>query len=140
MVCFGQDDDKFIPTFAAIAAHQVAVAQHGADARSNFLDHFIANVVAVLVVDELKTKYPSAPEMEKVKNKFESSSIFANTSILNKAINLSFYELIGNTDLINNEVGLYRKVSRDMVIEAAGRYFEPGNCSTLYYRSTGAGK
>jgi len=90
------------------------------------------------VVDELKTKYPSAPEMEKVKNKFESSYVFANTSILNKAINLSFYELIGNTGLINDEVEHYRKITRDMVIEAAGRYFESCNCSTLYYRTAGA--
>ena len=43
-------------------------------------------------------------EMEKVKNKFESSTVFSNTSILNKAVNLSFYELLGNPELINNEV------------------------------------
>jgi zinc protease len=37
-------------------------------------------------------------EMEKVKNKFESSTVFSNTSILNKAANLSFCELLGNPD------------------------------------------
>jgi predicted Zn-dependent peptidase len=88
------------------------------------------------VLDDLKEKYPSSPEMEKVKNKFESSNVFANTSILNKAMNLSFYDLIGNTDLINNEVDLYRKIDRKMVIEAARRYFSPSNCSTLYYISS----
>jgi zinc protease len=88
------------------------------------------------VINDLKEKYPSSPEMEKVKNKFESSNIFSNTSILNKAMNLSFYDLIGNTDLINNEVDLYRKIDRKMVIEAANRYFNPSNCSTLYYISS----
>ncbi len=88
-----------------------------------------------MVIDDLKEKYPSSPEMEKVKNKFESENVFANTSILNKAINLSFYDLIGNTDLINSEVNLYRKTDRMMVIEAARRYFDPANCSTLYYKS-----
>ena len=39
--------------------------------------------------------------MEKVKNKFESSTVFSNTSILNKAANLSFFELLGNPGLIN---------------------------------------
>jgi zinc protease len=88
------------------------------------------------VINDLKGKYASSPEMEKVKNKFESSNIFSNTSILNKAMNLSFYDLIGNTDLINNEVDLYRKIDRKMVIEAANRYFNPSNCSTLYYISS----
>jgi predicted Zn-dependent peptidase len=87
------------------------------------------------ILDDLMEKYPSAPEMEKVKNKYESSNVFANTSILNKAVNLSFYDLIGDPDLINNEVDLYRKTNRMMVIEAARRYFKTSNCSTLYYKS-----
>jgi predicted Zn-dependent peptidase len=75
-------------------------------------------------------------EMEKVKNKFESSTVFSNTSILNKAANLSFFELLGNPELINNEVELYRNVSHGMVIEALEKYFVPANCSTLNYMST----
>jgi len=75
-------------------------------------------------------------EMEKVKNKFESSTVFSNTSILNKAINLSFDELLGNPDLINQEVDSYRKVNHEMVTEASRRYLTPANCSTLFYKST----
>ena len=75
-------------------------------------------------------------DMEKVRNKFESSTVFSNTSILNKAMNLSFCELLGNPDLINQEVEIYRKVSIEMVIEAVSRYLVQSNCSTLYYKST----
>jgi zinc protease len=75
-------------------------------------------------------------EMEKVKNKFESSTVFSNSNILNKAMNLSFCELLGDPDLINQEVDAYRKVSREMMIEASGKYFVASNCSTLYYKST----
>jgi zinc protease len=75
-------------------------------------------------------------EMEKVKNKFESSTIFANTSILNKAVNLSFFEHLGNAELINLEPGLYRSVTRAMVTDAIERYLVPQNCSTLHYKST----
>ncbi len=74
-------------------------------------------------------------DMEKVKNKFESSTVFSNTSILNKAMNLSFCELLGNADLINQEIETYKKVSPEMVIEAANKYLVPSNCSTLYYKS-----
>jgi zinc protease len=75
-------------------------------------------------------------EMEKVKNKFESSTVFSNTSILNKAANLSFYELLGDPGLINREVEIYRNVSRKMVVEAVEKYFVLTNCSTLKYISS----
>jgi zinc protease len=87
------------------------------------------------VIADLKNTLESR-DMEKVKNKFESSTVFSNTSILNKAMNLSFSELLGNPDLINQEVETYRKVSIEMVIEAANQYLVQSNCSTLYYKST----
>jgi zinc protease len=88
------------------------------------------------VINELYDSTEITYEVEKVKNKFESSTVFSNTSILNKAMNLSFCELLGNPDLINQEVETYRKVSQEMVIEATRKYFVPTNCSTLYYKST----
>lgn len=72
-------------------------------------------------------------EMEKVKNKFESSTVFSNTSILNKAANLSFFELLGNPDMVNNEIDAYWKVDSKMVSEAIMKYFKPSNCSTINY-------
>ena len=75
-------------------------------------------------------------EMEKVKNKFESSNVFSNTSILNKAANLTFYELLGNPGLINKEVDTYRNVTHEMVAETIKRYFISSNCSTINYLST----
>src|SRR5664280_854451 len=60
------------------------------------------------VITDLQREEVTKGEMEKVKNKFESSTVFSNTSILNKAANLSFCELLGNPALINNEVDLYR--------------------------------
>lgn len=95
-------------------------------------------------VDEVINELYNGPhvpeeEMEKVKNKYESSNVFTNTSALNKAINLCSYELLGNPDLINRETGLYRKVTAEMVREAAGRYLVSSNCSTLYYKSLRTG-
>ena len=78
-------------------------------------------------------------EMEKVRNKYESSTVFSNTSILNKAVSLAHYELLGDPDLINSEVDAYRSVSSEMVAEAAEKYFRPSNCSSLYYKSTRKG-
>jgi zinc protease len=88
------------------------------------------------LIGDLKERYPADSEMEKVKNKFESSTILARTNILNKAMNLSFYELLGNPDLINSEVHEYRKTDKKMVVEVSGKYLTAKNCSTLYYKST----
>ena len=88
------------------------------------------------VIIDLQKEEITKDEMEKVKNKFESSTVFSNTRILNKAANLSFCELLGNPALINNEVDLYRNVSHGMVIEALEKYFIPTNCSTINYMST----
>jgi zinc protease len=88
------------------------------------------------VINGLVTRNGIEDEMEKVKNKFESSTVFSNTSILNKAVSLSFYELLGNPELINLETETYRNVTREMVAETAGKYFIPSNCSTIYYKST----
>jgi predicted Zn-dependent peptidase len=89
------------------------------------------------VIDGLKNAGSGMDyEMEKVKNKFESSSVFSNTSILNKAMNLSFYELIGQPELINSEVDEYRKITRNMVENTLEKYFVQSNCNTLYYKST----
>jgi predicted Zn-dependent peptidase len=74
-------------------------------------------------------------EIDKVKNRYESATVFGNTSALNKAVNLSFYELLGDPEMINNEVENYRKITSEIVNKAASKYFISSNCSTLYYKS-----
>ena len=92
-----------------------------------------AEKAVIQVIDELKDTVPTDTEIDKVKNRYESSSVLSNTSILNKALNLSVYELLGDASRINREVENYRAVSRPMIRDAAIRYLNPENCSTLYY-------
>jgi zinc protease len=99
-------------------------------------DIYKADEAVNKIFKNLTEKPVPAKEMEKVKNKYESANIYGNTSILNKALNLGYYELLGNPELINNEVALYRKTDRTMVTEAARKVFVSSNCSTIYYKST----
>ena len=85
------------------------------------------------VINELKDSALTDYELEKVKNRFESSVVLSNTSILNKAMNLSMYELLGDTDMVNMEVERYRATSKEMVRETAMKYLRPENCTTLFY-------
>jgi predicted Zn-dependent peptidase len=88
------------------------------------------------VINGLKRTGDIGEEMEKVRNKFESSTVFSNTSILNKAVSLAHYELLGNPEMINSEVEAYKGVTSEMVADAAEKYFRTSNCSTLFYKSS----
>jgi len=85
------------------------------------------------MINDLKEKTPASQEMDKVKNKYEASTLFENTSILSKAMHLAYYELLGNPELINMETDLYRNTERSDISEIAARYLDDSNCSTLYY-------
>ncbi len=102
----------------------------------NNIDIHIADEAVTNVIRKLTTETIAEDEMEKVKNRFEASNIFARTNILNKAISLAQFELLGNPDMINTETEAYMKVTQTRVIEAARQYFRPENCSTLYYKSS----
>jgi zinc protease len=88
------------------------------------------------IIDSLKDDAMEDREIEKVRNKFESSTVLANTSILNKAISISFYEMLGNADIINREVENYRSAGKSEIVSASRKYLTNENCSTLYYLSS----
>ena len=74
-------------------------------------------------------------ELEKVKNKFEANMLMGEINIMNKALNLSYYEMVGDITLINREAEIYRSLTREEVKEFARRCFTPNNSSTLIYRA-----
>lgn len=77
----------------------------------------------------------SEKELEKVKNKSISTMIFSNIGILNKAMELSYFELLGNADLINYEENKISEVTKADIIKNAQDIFKEENLSCLYYKS-----
>ena len=73
-------------------------------------------------------------ELEKVKNKFESTQIFGNINYLNVATNLAWYELTGKAEDIDLEVGNYRAVTPEQLQAVATDAFRRENTSVLYYK------
>ena len=73
-------------------------------------------------------------ELEKVKNKFESTQIFGNINYLNVATNLAWYELTGRAEDIDREVPRYRAVTSDQLQQVARQLFRQDNGVVLYYR------
>jgi len=72
-------------------------------------------------------------ELQKVKNKIESSVKFTNINLLNRAMDLAYFELLGNASMADKEVGRYLKVSEKQIQKVAKSIFREENCSTLYY-------
>lgn len=74
-------------------------------------------------------------ELEKVKNKFESTQIFGNINYLNVATNLAWFELTGKAEDIDREVERYRAVNVGQLQAVARRAFRRMNANVLYYRT-----
>ena len=75
-------------------------------------------------------------ELQKAKNKTESMIAFEDMSLMNRANSIAYYELLGDADLMNKELGKYQAVTVAEILEEAIKIFDPNNCSTLYYRAT----
>ena len=74
-------------------------------------------------------------ELEKVKNKFEANMLMGEINVMNKAMNLGFYAMTGDLELINKEADIYRSITREEVAQFATKVFTADNSSTLIYRS-----
>lgn len=72
-------------------------------------------------------------ELQKAKNKIESMIAFEDMSLLNRANNLAFYELLGDAAMINKEWDKYQAVTTTSLIETARDIFRKDNSNTLHY-------
>lgn len=86
-------------------------------------------------IEALQTAPAGAYELEKVKNKFEANTLFGELNVMNKTMNLGFYEMLGDLELINREVERYRAVGVEQIRDFSRRTFRPENSSTLLYEA-----
>ena len=86
-------------------------------------------------IDDMKAGNITEYEVEKVKNKFEANTLFGELNVMNKAMNLGYYEMIGDLGLINREVEIYRSLQATDVADFSKRTFRKENSSTLIYRA-----
>ncbi|WP_294534557.1 pitrilysin family protein [uncultured Bacteroides sp.] len=83
----------------------------------------------------LKQEFVGEQELEKVKNKFESTQIFGNINYLNVATNLAWFELLGRAEDMETEVKRYRSVTIEQLQQVAQTAFRKENGVVLYYKS-----
>lgn len=86
-------------------------------------------------LDRLQHEPVGEQELEKVKNKFESTQIFGNINYLNVATNLAWFELLGKAEDMEDEVDRYRSVTAEQLQHVARSAFRKENGVILYYKN-----
>jgi predicted Zn-dependent peptidase len=94
-----------------------------------------ADKAVQLEVDKVKNDLIAEKELQKVKNKTESSLAFEDMSIMNRANNLAFYELLGDANLMNKEWGHYEGLTKEKIQTYCQQIFNNNNSNTIYYNS-----
>jgi predicted Zn-dependent peptidase len=74
-------------------------------------------------------------ELDKVKNKALSTQLFSKIGVLNIAMELAYYEWLGNAELINSIEEKIMNVTKMDVRRVASEIFKDSNLSCIYYKS-----
>lgn len=74
-------------------------------------------------------------ELQKVKNKIESTLLFSEIGFLNKAMNLAQFELISKAEDINLEPQKYSRIAAQDIQRVSQEVFRADNCSTILYKA-----
>jgi predicted Zn-dependent peptidase len=88
-------------------------------------------------IDRLLQHGVTDKELQKAKHRTESVISFEDMSLMNRANNLAFYELLGDAEGMNKELDKYRQVSPEQLLATAQTLLTESNSNTLYYRAAG---
>ena len=94
-----------------------------------------ANQAVEAVVEDLRQTMVGEEELEKVKNQAESSLVFAEMELLNRAMNLAYATLLGDPNIVNQESEKIQAVTPEEMQRMAKEIVDTNNCSTLFYHA-----
>ena len=83
---------------------------------------------------KLQNELISEREFEKLQNKYENQFVNSNSSVEGIANSLARYHMLyGDTNLINNEIDIYRSITREEIKAVANKYLNPNQRVQLEY-------
>ncbi|NNF22260.1 MAG: insulinase family protein [Saprospiraceae bacterium] len=103
---------------------------------AKLMDNATVDEARVLIWNELallKIEKEEEHELQKVKNGLISSISFSEVSVINKAINLAYFEMLGDASMINRQEEEYNQVTTDDIQRVAKQIFRKENCSEVIY-------
>jgi zinc protease len=87
------------------------------------------------VIETIKQEKIDEKELQKVKNKAESTALMGEVELLNRAINLAFFALQGKPEMVNQEIEELQKVNPEKIQKIAQEILQTQKSSILYYKS-----
>ncbi len=84
-------------------------------------------------LNEIKANGVLPEELEKIRNKTESSLVYSEVSVLHKAMNLAYYEILGDADMINIQAQKYQDVTAEDIKRVANEILSPEQCNEIIY-------
>lgn len=101
------------------------------------VDHDTARRAILDQMIQLSQEPPSERELTKVKNKVLAEKALSETGALSKAMNLSYYEMLGDASAINSFQDDYLKVSAEDIQNMAKKLTERGVNELRYEKQDG---
>jgi zinc protease len=87
------------------------------------------------VLQKIISEGVTGNELQKVKNQSTASLEFGEVEVINRAMNLAFSALSGDTNLVNKEIDNIGKVTTQDIQRVATDIFQKENSSVMYYRT-----
>lgn len=85
-------------------------------------------------IEKLQTDLISERDYQKLQNKFENRFVNSNSSVSGIANSLArYYMLYDDTSLINNQIDIYRSITREEIRDVAKQYLNPNQRVELEY-------
>ena len=85
-------------------------------------------------INDLKNQLIESSELQKWKNKAESTLVLSEMGIQSKSMNLGFFEALGNADLMNAESEIYQSLTAEEIQQAAKVWLKDDQKSVLTYK------
>ncbi|MFN5088793.1 MAG: M16 family metallopeptidase [Bacteroidota bacterium] len=85
-------------------------------------------------INDLKNQLIESAELQKWKNKAESTLVLSEMGIQSKSMNLGFFEALGNADLMNAESEIYQSLTAEEIQQAAQVWLKDDQKSVLTYK------
>ena len=105
---------------------------YGLPLGENSLESLVAEIDEEVV--KVQNELISERDYQKLQNKFENQFVNSNASIQGIANSLArYYMLYGDTNLINNEIDIYRSITREEIQAVAKKYLNPNQRLILEY-------
>lgn len=88
------------------------------------------------VIQEIQQNPVHGEELRKVQNQAESTLVFSEMELLNRAMNLAYSTLLGDPNFVNEESRKIQAVTTDDIQRMAQTLLPPEKSNTLFYQAT----